>query len=86
MVLTHHKNYEESARIGDYYGVCSRKIGGVVTELRMRERSINNLPIVNMGTQFFQNNYCVCGTAYRTRHILFPRKLALPAGRSTVLG
>ena len=47
MVLTHHKNYEESARIGDYYGVCSRKIGGVVTELRMRERSINNLPIVN---------------------------------------
>ena len=37
-VLTPHKNYEDRARIGDYYGVCSRKIGGVVTELRTRER------------------------------------------------
>ena len=47
-VLTPHKNYEDSARIGDYYGVCSRKIGGVVTELRTHERSINNCAIVNI--------------------------------------
>ena len=37
-----------SARISDYYGVCSRKIGGVVTELRTREHSINNCAIVNI--------------------------------------
>ena len=49
MVLTAHKNYEDSARISDYYGVCSRKIGGVVTELRTRERWINNnCAIVNI--------------------------------------
>ena len=88
MVLTAHKNYEDSARISDYYGVCSRKISGVVTELRTRERSINNCAIVNnyTGTQFFRNNYCVCGTAYYTRQILFPRMFALPASHSTVLG
>ena len=83
MVLTPH-----SARTGDYYGVCSRKIGGVVTELRTRERSINNCTIVNIraGTQFFRNNYCACGTAYHTRQILFPRMFALPASHLTVLG
>ena len=48
MVLTAHKKYEDSARISDYYGVCSRKIGGVVTELRTRERSIHNCAIVNI--------------------------------------
>ena len=41
MVLTPHKNYEDSARIGNYYGVCSRKIGGVVMELHTRKRSID---------------------------------------------
>ena len=53
MVLKAHKHYEDSARISDYYGVCSRKIGGVVTELRTRERSINNCAIVNIRRRNF---------------------------------
>ena len=43
-----HKNCEDSAMIGDYYGVCSRKIGGVLTELCTRELSVNNFAIVNI--------------------------------------
>ena len=42
-----------SARIGDYYGVCSRKNGGVVKELRTRERLINNCAIVNIRDAIF---------------------------------
>ena len=36
MVSTSHKNCEDSVRIADYRGVCSRKISGVFTELRTR--------------------------------------------------
>ena len=48
MVSMPHKNHEDSARIGDYYGVCSRTIGGVFRELYMRELSINNFAILNI--------------------------------------
>ena len=75
-----------SARISDYYGVCSRKIGGVVTELRTRERSINNCAIVNIRGRNFSEITIAFGTAYYTRQILFPRMFALPASHSTVLG
>ena len=34
--------------IGDYYGLCSRKIDDVFTSLHMRKHLVNNLPIQNI--------------------------------------
>ena len=53
MVLTPLKISIDSATIGDYYGLCSRKIDDVFTSLRMRKLSINNLPIVNIWERNF---------------------------------
>ena len=53
MVLTPDKNYGDSAVTGDCYGLCSRKIDDVLTSLRMRKLSVNNLPIVNIWERNF---------------------------------
>ena len=62
---------EESARIGDYYSVCSRKIGGVVIELRRtHECLINNCAIVNIHGRNF-SEITIAFVAPRTIIICF---------------